>query len=46
MTAPHWMTTGQAAAWLAGHHPSWTVRTMRVYAGLRIEARRAARAAS
>ena len=38
MTGPHWMTTGQAAVWLADHHPGWTVRTVRVHAGLRVEA--------
>lgn len=38
MTGPHWMSTSQAAAWLADRHPGWTVRTVHVSAGLRIEA--------
>lgn len=38
MTAPDWISASQAAAWLADHHPGWTVRTVRAHNGLRVEA--------
>lgn len=38
MTGPHRISAGQAADWLAARHPDWTVRTVRVHAGLRVEA--------